>query len=45
MKWLVVFNNGLYAGHFYCDDKERGFKNWCWANKVKFPENYMVIPG
>lgn len=45
MKWNVVFNNGLHAGHFYCDDKDRGFANWCWVNKVKFPDNYMVIPA
>ena len=45
MKWNVVFNNGLHAGHFFCDDKERGFANWCWVNKVKFPDNYMVIPA
>ncbi len=45
MKWIVYFINGLEAGKFTCDDKDRGFRNWCWAHKVIHPDNYFVVPA
>lgn len=44
MKWIVFFNNGLVAGHFTCDNKERGFNNWLWVRK-SFRDNYYVLPS
>jgi hypothetical protein len=44
MKWLVYSISGYEAGHFFCDDKDRGFRNWCWVRKAN-PTNYMVVPA
>lgn len=44
MRYLVYMNDYL-AGSFVCDDKERGFRNWCWARKVTHPDNYTVVPA
>lgn len=44
MKWLV-YRGEYLAGKFSCDDKERGFRNWCWVNKISHPDNYIVVPA
>lgn len=44
MRYLVYLNDYL-AGSFVCDDKDRGFSNWCWVHKIVHPDNYTVVPA
>jgi hypothetical protein len=44
MKYLV-YRGEYLAGQFTCNDKDRGFRVWCWANKVTHPDNYIVVPA